>query len=271
MFSSTRMVVMAPRAHLVTVFLALVAQVLAEASDAGPQSLLGNTVLARAEAGLFDGARPAVALLRDPQPASLQRASLDAGAGGSLFAGRNEGSLFAFRPKPVPAPSSLSPLSGSGVDGLRKLIASAEAGRADYDAVQYGAVIKPPKPPTHMTIREILDWIEATPGQPHAIGRYQMIPSTLRRVVNQLGLSVDVRFSPEIQDLCADVLLEDAGLSAFLRGQMTQTTFMNNLAKIWAGLPNATGRSHYHGYAGNRAVLSWAQFEGHMDRIFARS
>ncbi len=244
-------------------FLAIAIQVAAAPCLAGPQSLFGNHVFAKADTALIDAARPSASLLPAPEPASLDM------SGGSLFAGRNEGSFFAFRPRPTPSPS-MSPLTDFGVKGLRQLIASAEAGRADYDAVQYGAVIKPPKPPTRMTIREILQWIEATPGQPHAIGRYQMIPSTLRRVVRELGLSIDERFTPQIQDLCADVLLEDAGLSGFLRGELGQKSFMNNLAKIWAGLPNSTGRSHYHGYAGNSAVLSWAQFENSMSRIFQR-
>ena len=58
------------------------------------------------------------------------------------------------------------------------------------------------------------------------------------------------------------------GLTAFREGVMTRTAFMNNIAKIWAGLPNSSGRSHYHGYAGNRATMTWAHFEGQMARIF---
>ncbi len=265
MFSATRMVAMASRAHLLSLLLAVLAVVSGVPSGVGAQSLMGNHVLARADSALIDAARPTAALLQAPKSASLA-----ATGSGSLFAGRNEGGIFAFREKPAPSRSSLDPITHFGIDGLRQLIASAEAGKADYDAVQHGAWIKPPKAPTRMTIREIYAWIDATPGQPHAIGRYQFIPSTLRRVVREVGLSHDEYFTPRVQDLCADVLLEDAGLSAFLRGQMSQTGFMNNLAKIWAGLPNATGKSHYHGYAGNRAVLTWAQFEGQMDRIFAR-
>lgn len=232
------------------------------ACQAGPQSLFGNHVFARSGSALIDRSTTAARLVPAPQPASLSSSD-----GSSLFAGRDGASIFALRPTPAPAPA---PLTDFGVAGLRQLIASAEAGKADYDAVQYGAIVRPPKPPTRMTIREILQWIEDTPGQPHAIGRYQMIPPTLRRVVRQLGLDLDQRFTPQIQDLCADILLEDAGLSAFMRGQMSQTAFMNNLARIWAGLPNSTGQSHYHGYAGNRAVLTWAQFETRMERIFPR-
>ncbi len=43
---------------------------------------------------------------------------------------------------------------------------------------------------------------------------------------------------------------------------------MNNLAEIWAGLPTTNGKSHYDGYAGNRATMSWAQFDAAMAQIF---
>jgi len=45
-------------------------------------------------------------------------------------------------------------------------------------------------------------------------------------------------------------------------------TIMNNLAKIWAGLPNSTGKSYYHGHAGNRATMTWARFRAEMEKIF---
>ncbi|MEL6466003.1 MAG: hypothetical protein AAFQ58_13630 [Pseudomonadota bacterium] len=164
-----------------------------------------------------------------------------------------------------PAPYRL----GDGpLSELRSLIAKAEAGKAGYDAVQYGADIKPSGRPTTLTIQQIYDWIDATPGQPHAIGRYQFIPPTLRRLVTQLDLSPRARFTPDIQDRLADLLLAEAGLQHFLTGQKPRHAFMNNLAKIWAGLPNDTGQSHYHGYAGNKATMSWAYFDAQMARIF---
>ena len=167
-------------------------------------------------------------------------------------------------------PSARPGRYGEGVAGLRRLIAEAEAGMAGYDAVQYGARIKPHRPPTELTIGEIRRWIAMTPGQPHAIGRYQVIPPTFERLVSKLGLTDRDRFSPANQDRMADALLEEAGLTAYVEGTMRQVAFMNNLAKIWAGLPNETGRSHYHGYAGNKAVISWDHFRSEMNRIFPR-
>ncbi len=198
----------------------------------------------------------------------------------SLFAGKSSGSLFApvALPRAVPdnndmglgalaLPNVLT--DGGPIANLRNLIAKAEAGAKGYDAVQYGATIKPVAPPTAMSVQQIYDWIDATPGQPHAIGRYQFIPATLRRLVKRAGLDPKVRFSPQVQDVLADLLLADAGIEDFLAGKLPRHSFMNNLAKIWAGLPNHTGQSHYHGYAGNKATMTWATFDAAMVRIFS--
>ncbi|MEL6102550.1 MAG: hypothetical protein AAFY74_17005 [Pseudomonadota bacterium] len=191
-------------------------------------------------------------------------------APGSLFADRHERGLFAPLPENEIA-ARLDLLRATrvpGIHGLKNLIASAEAGRDGYDAVQYGARIRPTKPPTRMTLGEIYDWIDATPGQPHAIGRYQFIPSTLRRLAARTDAGRSQRFTPEFQDRMAMILLEEAGIMTFMTGDLSRTGFMNNLAKIWAGLPNSSGQSHYHGYAGNHATMSWARFEAEMARIF---
>ncbi len=189
---------------------------------------------------------------------------------GSLFAGTQSGSLFA----PLPPRARIEPdlprtLGGqTPIAQLLALIARAEAGRDGYDAVQHGARIRTPRPPTQMTLGEIYAWIDATPGQPHAIGRYQFIPPTLRRVAQIRGLGPETRFTPDVQDALALVLLEDADLHAFEAGAVGRRTFMRNLARIWAGLPLPNGQSYYEGYAGNRASMSWAEFESSVARIW---
>tara|TARA_R100000935_G_scaffold10282_1_gene20560 strand:+ start:4980 stop:5684 length:705 start_codon:yes stop_codon:yes gene_type:complete len=151
---------------------------------------------------------------------------------------------------------------------LKHLIGWAEAGRNGYDAVQHGARIGPNKRPTQMTIGQIKQWIRATPGQPHAIGRYQFIPATLDTLVREIGFSANTVFTADVQDRLADLLLEDAGYSLFVDGKVSRHQFMDNLAKIWAGFPTSTGRSFYHGYAGNYATISWNEFDHHMASIF---
>ncbi|WP_245848477.1 hypothetical protein [Actibacterium ureilyticum] len=179
-------------------------------------------------------------------------------------------------PKPAPA-SEAAPgkrrgfaPTGVGAQALKQLIGQVDAGAMDYDAVQHGARIRPAQAPTMMTLAEIFRWIDQTPGQQHAIGRYQFIPKTLRNLVREAGLDPQTRFSPQTQDLLADILLEDAGFSAFLDGRISRHRFMENLARIWAAFPTSSGRSHYHGIAGNRAVISWNEFDSHMRNIFAR-
>ncbi|MEO9898800.1 MAG: hypothetical protein ABJD13_19560 [Paracoccaceae bacterium] len=226
---------------------------------AGPQSLFGHQVLGQSSGALIPVGTPGAEDVEAPRRASL-------------FIDRNDSSMFANMPlrnSNLDAGNALPKvLTGSGVVGLRNLIARAEAGRAGYDAVQYGARIKPRKRPTNMTIAEIYQWIRDTPGQPHAIGRYQMIPATLRSLVKRAGVKTSARFTPALQDKLSNFLLEDAGITAFTSGAMNRTTFMNNLAKIWAGLPNSSGQSHYDGYAGNKAVISWTWFEAEIKRIF---
>ena len=197
-------------------------------------------------------------------------ASDDVTQGASLFIGR-DGQSF-FRPFPVRVVARTGAIQIAmgepALAHIRQVIAWAEAGAADYDAVQHGARKRPGRRPTQMTLAEIDAWIVATPGQPHAIGRYQFIPKTLRRLVAILGLPPETRFSPRTQDRLADVLLVEAGLNAVTAGDIDRREFMGNLAKIWAGLPTPSGRSHYHGYAGNKATMTWARFEREMARVF---
>jgi muramidase (phage lysozyme) len=190
----------------------------------------------------------------------------------SLFIGREGASLFAVPPKVERV--SLEPRSREvredAVTIIRQIIEQAESRRDGYDAVQHGARVKPPRVPTQMSVAEIYAWIASTPGQPHAIGRYQFIPVTLRRVMKKIGASPQQRFSPQLQDQLADVLLAEAGFHDIKAGKLSRREFMNNLAKIWAGLPNDTGRSHYDGHAGNKASMTWAKFDVQMARAFAQ-
>ncbi|WP_323770804.1 hypothetical protein [Antarctobacter sp.] len=190
----------------------------------------------------------------------------------SLFVGKDTEGLFAALPDRTPPPprqTTTGPLSGiSATALLRSLIAEAESGADSYDAVIHGAKVKPPKRPTDLTVQQVYDWIDATPGQPHAIGRYQFIPDTLRRLVDKVGVNPATRFDAKLQDRLADELLAEAGMLAFQRGELTRRSFMYRLAKIWAGLPLPSGESYYEGYAGNKATMTWARFDSAMAQIF---
>lgn len=80
-----------------------------------------------------------------------------------------------------------------------------------------------------------------------AVGRYQIIRTTLRGLKQELGLSDDTRFTPELQDQLALVLLDRRGLSDWEAGRISDEQFQDNLAYEWASLPLATGIGAYEG------------------------
>ena len=175
------------------------------------------------------------------------------------------------RPGAVRQPySSWSP-NGSDTKAaqLLSLVGFAEAGRLQYDAIHMSARRRPHRQPTQLSLSEIESWIKSTPGQHHAIGRYQFIPSTLISLKNRAALPGHARFSRDVQDQLGYLLLLDAGYKKFEDGKLPVSRFMDNMAKIWAGLPTRNGRSAYHGYAGNRATISRTFFANQMIRIFS--
>ena len=168
----------------------------------------------------------------------------------------------------VPFVRAVQQSQGPQMDRLLTLISQAESPVHGYDSVHHKATIRPPKPPSQMTIAEIVTWVRATPGQPHAIGRNQIIPATFNRVVRALGLSGGTLYDRRTQDMMGRYLVEEAGYSDFINGRITREKFMDQLAAVWAGLPLANGRSHYHGYAGNRATITRAEYTSAMAAIF---
>jgi muramidase (phage lysozyme) len=151
---------------------------------------------------------------------------------------------------------------------LFNLIASAEAGSAGYDAIHYRATVLPDAPPSTLTIAEILDWIAATPRQNHAIGRYQIIPMTLNYLIAAENVPTTAVFTPALQDRLATRLVEDAGLEEFRSGALSPEDFMDSLAFVWAGLPLGSGRSAYHGIAGNKATITRDRYKSEFVAIF---
>ncbi|WP_139784704.1 hypothetical protein [Roseovarius sp. A-2] len=85
------------------------------------------------------------------------------------------------------------------------------------------------------------------------------------------GLDPATRFGPTLQDRLADMLLNNAGLTAVREGAIACAAFRLNLARVWAGLPTATGHSYYHGVAGNRAVLSHDGYRSAVGAILGGS
>lgn len=171
-----------------------------------------------------------------------------------------------------PSPSKMS---------LLDAIAKGESASAGgYDAMNQGTVglggkvigsgnsekiIK--KKLTDMTIGEIMSRAakpsdnaqkRQSEGLIFAAGRYQIIPDTLKGLVDAGIATKDEKFSPEVQDRLGMELIRQTGaLKMASEGRYDEA--QNALAKVWAGIPLATdlngkkaGQSYYAG-PGNKA------------------
>jgi len=95
-----------------------------------------------------------------------------------------------------------------------------------------------------------------------AVGKYQIINSTLASLVDQLKISKDEKFTPEMQDKLARELIRQSGSDQVKEGKMSQKQFADNLAGVWASLPKESGKSAYHGdKMNNHATVSRKQLE----------
>ncbi|MVX50926.1 hypothetical protein GQF56_24300, partial [Rhodobacter sphaeroides] len=172
---------------------------------------------------------------------------------GSSFLEAQASSSFALVPRAPRQKKSrafVMPTDRDEFVRIRALVHHAESGAAGYDDYHRSAPVPPPRAPSTMTLDQIRQWIAATPGQQHAIGRYQIIPSTLESLASRATLPGSTLFSAPIQDSMASILILDAGYAELKNGAITLDRFMDNLARIWAGFPMASGKSAYEGVAG---------------------
>lgn len=118
-------------------------------------------------------------------------------------------------------------------NGILSLIGAAEGtdkGRGYNETLGYGAFTGGPVDLVNMTLREILSLQQKMLDNPansynsSAVGRYQITSETLKDFMGRMGLSPDMKFTPQLQDAIARAIIEATGTSAdALRGR-------------WAGL-----------------------------------
>lgn len=97
---------------------------------------------------------------------------------------------------------------------------------------------------TDMTIAEVLAWQDTfvASGKPSsAVGRYQIINSTLRGLVEELRLDTSRKFDEQTQDLMAATLLKRRGVNQYVNNELSDQQFAANLAREWAALPRVLG------------------------------
>jgi muramidase (phage lysozyme) len=141
---------------------------------------------------------------------------------------------------------------------LLNLIASVESGD-NYDAY-FGNSRNTEIAFTDMPVADVIKWQKeyVAKGSPSsAVGRYQIINTTLEGLVNELGIEPSQKFDPPTQDKMAVALLERRGAEDYVNDDLSKEEFAANLAREWAALPQVIGDSPERSfYAGDRLNAS---------------
>ena len=138
---------------------------------------------------------------------------------------------------------------GEGVDDD---VARTHGYASSYDVpFNYGRYAQQSKPLTRMTLGEIDELqtrILAHPANRHnasPVGKYQIVQRTLRELKATLGLSDNVIFDQNLQDMLAAKRLEQRGIHDYIDGKISEVEFQRRMAKEWASIANpATGGRH---------------------------
>jgi conjugal transfer mating pair stabilization protein TraG len=150
-------------------------------------------------------------------------------------------------------PAVYSPLLDTIAKGESRGNYNAHFGNANNTAIRF----------TDMSVGEVLKWQEDFIGQGNpssAVGKYQIVNTTLKGLVNQLGISQEAKFDEKLQDQMAVALLERRGATEYMTDQLTREEFAANLAREWAALPKITHpnpeRSYYAGDGLNKEQVT---------------
>lgn len=167
--------------------------------------------------------------------------------------------------RPIVAdPASYKPLLDLIADAESKGNYNAYFGNANNQSIDF----------TKMTITQVQEWQKSTIQQGHAssaVGRYQIIDTTLGELVAQQRIDPSSKFDSSLQDQLAIALLERRGSLSYLRGELTSEQFAANLAKEWASLPRITGpkpeSSYYAGDGLNISLVDSQQVLGAVSQL----
>lgn len=113
---------------------------------------------------------------------------------------------------------------------------------------------------TDMTIEQVLAWQAGHVQKGNAssaVGRYQIIDTTLSGLVKRNIVDAKQKFDQTTQDQLAIALLERRGSEKYVNSELTREQFAANLAMEWAALPKVIGEnpsdSYYAGDGLNKA------------------
>lgn len=164
-------------------------------------------------------------------------------------------------------------LPGSAEDMIVRLIRRFEAGSKGYDSVWHGSRHPLLNLPTEMTVCEVRDWqLAARKVQKStAIGMYQIVGGTYRRIIEQMQLPCDLKFDAKTQDRIGLALLYGRGWAEFKAGTMKLEDFAYELAGEWAAFPapygEKKGLSRHSGIAGNKHLIALPDYLAYLNDI----
>lgn len=158
---------------------------------------------------------------------------------------------------------------------LLHLIAQAES-KNNYNAY-FGNAANSSIRFTDMSIAEVMKWQKdyIKRGSPSdAVGRYQIISTTLAGLVQEMNIDKTATFDAELQDKMAITLLERRGSKHYVNNDLSPHQFAANLSKEWAALPKVVGEnpeaSYYAGDGLNKSLVSVNEVLSAIEPIEAR-
>jgi hypothetical protein len=165
-------------------------------------------------------------------------------------------------------PGGSGPAGVAGAGGaLGQLISKGEGGYGSFNRGIAGDSHGRQINFSQMSIGDIMTLQRLPPGNSRrlfAVGKYQVIPKTMRGAVAALGIAANEMYGPPLQEKVFRNYLVAAKRPAVKRFITNQGGDLHNaqlaLALEFASVadPN-TGRSHYGGSGGNRASITVAQ------------
>lgn len=143
---------------------------------------------------------------------------------------------------------------------LLDLIGHAEGtdkGRKYNETLAYGAYTGGDVDLVSLTLAEIDDLQTRMLAHPKnkwnssAVGRYQIVRTTLRSIKKQLQLSERAKYDEAMQDRLACYLLGVRGIDEYLAGRKSEDEMLVSLAQEWASFPKPNGQGYYSGQGGH--------------------
>ncbi|HCH34944.1 TPA: hypothetical protein DEW05_05485 [Candidatus Saccharibacteria bacterium] len=158
---------------------------------------------------------------------------------------------------------------------LLHLIAQAES-KGNYNAY-FGNASNTSVKFTDMSIAEVREWqanFVREGNASSAVGRYQIIDTTLDGLVQELNLNTGQKFDETTQDKLAIALLERRGSISYINQDINTREFAANLAQEWAALPKTVGEnpesSYYAGDGLNKSLVNSTQVLHAIENIRAK-